>query len=240
MRGVEAREGRAADVVPRDDQACQPLADDRSARGLLRRDDDGPERVLIPAQELPGEGHGERRKKEERSGEPVRLAGELERAEEIDLGHVRKDEDHHRAGAEVVHPADDRSEACPVADELERVVRAVRRRHVRHREADTGDHLRDEDGERGATQHVPPPDRPFELARHRMAQDRHDRVLELEALAEPCDHTARQLPRFPQPTHPCLTVGSGCWRTRSRSPLTCHSRSKSGRGGGPPATVPSL
>ncbi len=240
VRRVEAREGRAADIAARDDETREPAAYHGCARGLLCRDDDSPERVLVPTQELSGERHGQSREEQEGAREPVRLARELERPEEIDLRHVREDEDHHRAGAEVVHPAHDRPQRRVVADELERVVRAVRRGHVRHREPDTCDDLHHEDRERRAAEHVPPADGPLEVARDRMTQDRHDRVLELEALTEPARDLAGYFSDRAHPAHPCFTVGSGCWRTRRRSPLTSHSRSKSGRGGGPPATVPSL
>ena len=240
VRRVEAREGRTSDIGPRDDEAREPAADHRCARGLLGSDNDGPESILVPPEELTRERHGERREEEERSGEPVRLTGELERAEEIDLRHVREDEDHHRAGAEVVHSADDRAEGRTVTDELQRVVRRVGRRHVGHREADAGDDLHHKYPEGGAAEDVPPSDGALELAGHGMTQHRHDAVLELEAFAKPARDAAGELREGAQQPHPCFTVGSGCCRTSSRSPLTCHSRSKSRRGGGPPATEPSL
>ena len=67
MRRVEARECRAADVLPRDDELRENVADQRCARGLLGGDDDGPEGVLVPAQELAGEGHREREEQQQRS-----------------------------------------------------------------------------------------------------------------------------------------------------------------------------
>src|SRR5438477_422069 len=240
VRRVEPREGRTADIGARDDEAREPAADHRRARGLLGSDDDGPERILVPPEELTRERQGECREEEERSGEPVRLARELERAEQIDLRHVREDEDHHRAGAEVVHTADDRAEGRTVTDELQRVVRRVGRRHVDHREADAGDDLHHKYPEGGAAEDVPPSDWALELAGHGMTQHRHDAVLELEAFAKPARDATWELREGAQEPHPCFTVGSGCCRTSSRSPLTCHSRSKSRRGGGPPATEPSL
>src|SRR5436190_24144744 len=112
-----------------------------------------------------------------------------------------------------MHATDDRTERRVVADELERVVCAVRRGHVRHREAYAGDDLHDEDRERRAAEDVPPADASLELARDRMTQDRHDRVLELEALTEPGRDLARHFSHRSQPAHPCFTVGNGCWRT---------------------------
>src|SRR5438477_184605 len=202
--------------------------------------DVGTGRMQVTPEERNRERQGECREEEERSGEPVRLARELERAEQIDLRHVREDEDHHRAGAEVVHTADDRAEGRTVTDELQRVVRRVGRRHVGHREADAGDDLHHKYPEGGAAEDVPPSDWALELAGHGMTQHRHDAVLELEAFAKPARDATWELREGAQEPHPCFTVGSGCCRTSSRSPLTCHSRSKSRRGGGPPATEPSL
>ena len=96
-----------------------------------------------------------------------------------------EDENDHRPGAEVMDPADDRPERRVVADELERVVGAVRRGHVCHRQPDAGRDLHDEHRERRAPEDVPPADRALELARHRVLQDGEHAVLELETLAEP-------------------------------------------------------
>jgi len=135
---VEPRERGASHVVARDDEAREPISDDRRPRRLFCRDHDRPERVLVPPQELPGEGHRERCEEEERPGEPVRFAGELEGSEQIHLRHVDKDEDHHRARPEIVHSAHDRAEGRIVTNELQRVVRAVRCGDIRHRQTDPG------------------------------------------------------------------------------------------------------
>ena len=239
MGRVEARERRAADVRARDHQVGEPVADERRLRRLLRRDDDRPERVLVPSEQLAGEGHRQHREKEQRAREPVRLARELERAKEVDLRHVDEDEHDHGARAEVMDPAYDRTERRVVADELQRVVRAVRRRDIGHREADAGRDLHDEDREGRAAEHVPPAHGALELSRDGVPKDGEHAVLELEPLPEPARDLAWDFPDTAKHAHPCFTVGRGCCRTSSRSPLTCHSRSKSGRGGGPPATVPS-
>ena len=67
VRRVEARERRAADVRSCNDQRHKPTADHGRLRCLFGCDDDGPERVLIPPQELPGECHRERAEEEQRS-----------------------------------------------------------------------------------------------------------------------------------------------------------------------------
>ena len=182
---VEAGQRGATDVLPGDDERREEATDDGRPRGLLRRDDDGPERVLVPPQQLSGERHRERGEEEERAAHPVRLARELVRAEQEDLRHVHEDEDHHRAGAEVVDAAHDAAERRLAADELERVVRAVRRRHVRHGQTDAGRHLHDEHRERRASEDVPPADAALERGGHRMRQHRADGVLELEAQSDP-------------------------------------------------------
>ena len=185
MRRVEPGQGGATDVLPGHDERREEATDDRRPRGLLGCDDDGPERVLVPPQQLARERHREGREQEERAAHPIRLAGELVRAEQEHLGHVHEDEHDHRAGAEVMDPADDAAEGRLAADELERVVRAVRRGHVRHREANARGHLHDEHRERRAAEDVPPPDRAFERRGHRVCEHRADGVLELEAQADP-------------------------------------------------------
>src|SRR5207245_1662216 len=102
-------------------------------------------------------------------------------------------------------------------------------------ETDTGHDLDHEQREGRRPEHVPPAHRSPEGRGHRMREHRADRVLELEANAEPSGY------RSPDPRHgvPPPGVGRRCDLTMSLPPSTRHSRWNNGRGGGPPATVPS-
>ena len=104
---------------------------DRRAPRLLGADHDRPRRVLIPAQQLPGEPHAEREEQEQHAGHPVHLARELVRAGEEHLRHVQAHHEHHRRRAVVVQAAQEAAEGRLVGDEEQRVVRLRRGRDVR-------------------------------------------------------------------------------------------------------------
>ena len=74
-------------------------------------------------------------------GEPVELAGILERAHQVGAGDVDADQQHHRRRAEVVHPPQEAAEQRLLGDELEAVVGLAARGHVRRGERDAGGHL---------------------------------------------------------------------------------------------------
>ena len=107
VRRVDPRQGRAADAIARDDETGEPVADERRAGGLFGADHERPERVLIPAEGLAGEGHERRREEKQRAGQPVDLAGVLVRAHEEHARHMGEQQEHHRARAEPVDAADD-------------------------------------------------------------------------------------------------------------------------------------
>ena len=194
---------------------------------LGRADDDRPDRVLVPAQQLPGERQRQREQQQHRAGQPVELAGELVRRHQVGARDVDADQQHHGRRAEVVHPAEEAAEQRLLGDELEAVVGLAARGHVRRGERDAGHHLQHERDAGGAAEHVPP------------AGPRRHRVLERaprRRSAGRCDRRARRgsvSPRGPQ------TIGIGLVRISTWPSRTRTGYCGSGLGGGPAETVPS-
>ena len=145
-----------ADGVAREDEPGDVRPEHGHASGLRRADDDRPDRRLIPPQQLPRERERESQQEQHRAREPVELAGELVRRHQVRAGHVDPDEQHHRGGAEVVHPAEEPAEQGLLGDELEAVVRLAARGYVGGGERDPGGDLQHEGEQRGAAEDVPP------------------------------------------------------------------------------------
>jgi hypothetical protein len=164
MKGEEAAQSGAADAVASEDEARDLAAHDRHAPRLRRAHDDGPDRGLIPPEQLTGERQCEGQQQEDGAGEPVELAGELVRRHQVGARHVDADEQHHGRRAEVVHAAQEPAEQRLFRDELQAVVRLAARRHVGSGERDAGGDLEDEGEESRAAEDVPPPG----PRRHRM------------------------------------------------------------------------
>ncbi len=121
--GEEAAQRRAADGLAAENEACQVLAHEGRPPCLLGAHDDGPRRVLVPAEELPSKSHPQREHQEKDAGQPVHLAGELERSGEEHLRHVKADHEHHGGSTVVMETAQESPERRVVGDEDQCLVR---------------------------------------------------------------------------------------------------------------------
>ena len=183
VEGVEARQRRAADRVAGEDELDDLRADERRAPGLAGEDEDRPVGGLIPAQELAGEGQRHRRQQQHHPGEPVRLARELVGAHQVGLDHVQADEDDHRRGAEVVHPAQHATQRRLLGDERQAVVGVAGRGDVGAGQRDAGDDLQDEGEQHAAADRVRPADPAVRLG-HRVVEHRPEQLRGAEAVVD--------------------------------------------------------
>src|SRR5438445_12340226 len=115
-----------------------------------------PVSVLVPPEDLPGEGHAERAQEEEDSGDPRQLARVLVGAKEEDLQHVQRHHKHHPIGAPEMDGAEIRAERRLIVQVLKALVRLVGGGDVHERQADAGGDLEREERERRAPEDVPP------------------------------------------------------------------------------------
>ena len=89
--GKKAAQGGAADSVPSQNEARQPIADQGNATGLFGRYDYRPCSSLIPAQQLTGKSHSECETKQQHAGRPGHLAWVFVATEQKGLRHMGPD-----------------------------------------------------------------------------------------------------------------------------------------------------
>jgi hypothetical protein len=94
-----------------------------------------PIRVLVPAKDLPGEGHAEGAEQEEDAHDPRQLAGILVRPEEEDLDHVQRHHGHREGRAPEVCGAQEPAQRLLVVQVFQAGVHIGRRRNVDEGEA---------------------------------------------------------------------------------------------------------
>ena len=214
-------------------------ADQGNAAGDGSADAEAPVGVLVEAQHLPGEGHAQRHQQQEDADDPGQLAGKLVGAEQKHLAHVDEHDGDHEVGAPAVYRAQEPSQRDVVIQILQAVPGFGGGGHIDQRQHDAGDHLQDEDGQRGAAEDVPPARR---LARHRMRHRIADRAADLQPPLEPVADAASALTS----ASPGGQAGGGgqAWAAgRPRSAACrfrlCSGYSNSPRSGGPEAREPS-
>jgi hypothetical protein len=98
VQHIEAQQRIGVHLVAAQQQEVNLAADQRNSRGQIGADGDGPERKLIPGQQIAGVAEQQRDDKEHNADDPVEFARCAIRAAIEDLEHVREDqEDHHCA-----------------------------------------------------------------------------------------------------------------------------------------------
>ena len=209
-------------------------ADDRRACRDRRADPEPPVRVLVPPEDLPGEGHAERAQEQKNAGDPGQLTRILVGAKEEDLQHVQRHHEHHPVGAPEMDGAQIRAERRLIVQVLKALVGLVGRGDVHERQADAGGDLKREERERRAAEDVPPArGSPW----NRMGDGGRERFSEPRSDLEPSDDRAERL-LHGYHTGPA-SVGSWPPRTQSCPCRISYSYSKRPRGGGPEAREPS-
>ena len=146
---VEAGERHGSQLLAAAEDLQDRSADDRGGAGDVGADDRRPVGLLVPRQQVAGEGEAEHDEEQARADQPGDLARVAVGAPHEDPQRVQADEQHQQAGRPVVDPADDRAERRLV-DVLDALVGVVRARDVRHRERDAGHDLDHEQEQRGA------------------------------------------------------------------------------------------
>ena len=182
VRGEDTRQRAAGDDRASEDQMHHGLADEWRASGDGGADPEPPVRILIPAHQLPRKGHAERAQEEEHSDDPRQLSWVLVSSPQEDLDHVERHHGHHRVRAPEVHRPQVPSERRLVVEVKETLVRLVGRWHVDEGQADSRRDLENEEGERGASEGVPPA---RGAARDGVIEHGHDGLAEPRALFEP-------------------------------------------------------
>ena len=141
MQREEARQRLAGDDRATEQDLHELQADERHAAHDRRADAESPVRVLIPAQDLAGEGHAQRHQQEKDAGQPRQLARILVGPEQQHLHHVEQDDRHHEVRAPPVHRAQEPAERLLEVEDEEAGVRLAGRRDVDERQADARHHL---------------------------------------------------------------------------------------------------
>ena len=192
--------GCATDGVAAQNKMREPLADERRAPGLFRRDDHGPNGVLIPAQELAGKTHDQSESQKQHAGRPVQFAGKFVGAGQKNLRHVQADHQDHGRRAVVMEAAQKMSERRLIADEVKRRIGFAGRGDVSKGQRNAGDHLNHEGAQRGAAEDIPP----FGVRRHEMPRRLADHFGKAGAVVHPIPDAMENLFQ-----HHYLVMGMG-------------------------------
>ncbi len=100
----------------------------------------------------------------------------------------QRDHDH-EAGGPAVHAADERAGSHRTLHECDAVVRMIGRRRIERRQHGPGHHLYKEDGQRRATQGMPP----RQSVGHLAIEQRTTKALEVDPFVQPAARTHRQV-----------------------------------------------
>src|SRR5262249_47462459 len=152
--------------------------------------------ILIPTQDLAGEGHSQGSEKEEHADDPGQLARILVGTPEADLDQMQGHDQHHAIRTPEVYGAEVPAEWGLVVKVLQRLVGLVGCRDIDQRQANAGDDLQHEEDEGGAAEDVPPAGGG---TRHRMGDHRLERGASAQALVKPVGYSrdgAHRYPRF--------------------------------------------
>ena len=134
----------------------QESADERDTADHVDPHLGSPVRVLVPGEQVAGEGKPHREQEQQDADHPHQLAGRLVRAVQEDLEHVQADGNHHRGGPPVMEAPHERAEQHLRFDVADAVVRVVGRRRIVDCQKHPRDRLEEKDEERGRTEDVDP------------------------------------------------------------------------------------
>src|SRR6266853_5355267 len=98
------------------------------------------------------------------------------------LRHMNKDDGHHEVGAPSMHRADEPAKRYLMIQGLQAAPCFARRGNINKRQQNSGHQLYEENGERGAAEHVEPTRR---ISRHRMFRGLKNGCCELQTVVEP-------------------------------------------------------
>src|SRR5919206_3877095 len=94
VEGEEARESSRPNSVPADEEVGHVRSHERRVGADLYPYDAGPESVLVPPEQIPGEREPYDEQEEDHADDPVDLPRGLVRAREEGAGHVQPDHRH--------------------------------------------------------------------------------------------------------------------------------------------------
>ena len=191
---------RAAHRVAAQGKTSQPFSDEGNAPGLFGPDDNGPDGVLVPTQELSGKTHDQRESQKQHPGRPVQFPWKFVGAEQENLRHVKADHQDHGRGAVVMEAAQETSKRRVIADELKRRVCLAGRRDVGKGQRNPTDHLNHEGAESGAAEDIPP----FGIRWHQMPRHLEDRCRKASSVVHPSADTIEN-----SLEHHYLVIGMG-------------------------------
>ena len=112
--------------------------------------------VLVESHHLSRKAHAERHQQKEDAEHPRQLARIFVGAEEEDLSHVDQDNGDHEVRAPAMQGSNEPPERDVVIENLQAVPGLSRGGHVDQRKQNSGDDLKQENGERGAAEDVKP------------------------------------------------------------------------------------
>ncbi len=98
MQHVEAKQGIGIHEVPAEHEESNLAANHRHRGSNVRSDRDGPERQLIPGQQVSGIAEQQRDQQKNDANHPVELARRPIRSAVEHTEHVREDQEHHGVG----------------------------------------------------------------------------------------------------------------------------------------------
>src|SRR5262249_37770167 len=228
----ESRQRASRDDRPAEQKMDERVADARRSRRNRRTDPEPPVGVLIPAEDLAGEGHAERAEEQEDADDPRELARVFVGAPQEHLDHVQRHDGDHRIRAPEMQRAQEPAERSLEVQIEQALIRAVGRGDVDERETDARRDLQHEQRERRAAEDVPPARR---AARHRVVGAGPHRAAEASPPLEQAERETQG-----SASHTGLeSVGNWPPRTQSAPSRTRYSYSNKPRGGGPEAREPS-
>src|SRR5438128_5252294 len=180
VEDVEAEERVGADLAPAEEEGARVVdvvqARDELVAGALvaengggaphvRAHRHGPDRELVPGQQVAREGEEQRQHEQDHAHHPVELARGLVGAGQEDAEHVQPDRDHHAVRRPAVHVPHEHAERHVVLEVLHVGVGVLRRRPVVEHEIDAGHHGHQEHEERDAA-HAPGEAQPGRVPAH--------------------------------------------------------------------------
>src|SRR6059058_5013646 len=169
VEDVEAEERVGADLAPAEEEGARVVdvaqAGDELVAGALVAEDGGgtphvrahrhgPDRELVPGQQVAREGEEQRQHEQDHAHHPVELARGLVGAGQEDAEHVQPDRDHHAVRGPAVHVPHEHAERHVVLEVLHVGVGVLRRRPVVEHEVDAG-HDGHQVHEEGDAAHAP-------------------------------------------------------------------------------------
>ena len=147
-----------------------------------RSDSQSPIGILVEPHHLSRKAHGECHQEKEDAEYPSQFTRVFIGAEEEDLSHVDQDNGDHEVRTPAMQGSNEPSERDAVIESLQAVPSLSGGRHVNQRKKNAGDDLKEENGERGATEDIKPT---RGIAGHRVLDRFANCRAKLEAMVEP-------------------------------------------------------